>query len=63
MSKTSKILYSAFWVFVFSFLQWDQISRFLENTATESTVVFMVINTIGIAIWGARLVALIDKEN
>jgi len=63
MNKASKIVYSAFWVFVFSFLQWYQINRLLENTATETTVFFIVLNTVVIVIWGIRLVVLIDKEN
>jgi len=62
MNKASKIVYSAFWVFVFSFLQWYQINRLLENTATETTVFFIVLNTVVIVIWGIRLVVLIDKE-
>jgi len=63
MNKASKIVYSAFWVFVFSFLQWYQINRLLENTATETTIFFIVLNTVVIVIWGIRLVVLIDKEN
>ena len=63
MNKASKIVYSAFWVFVFSFLQWYQINRLLENTATETTIFFIILNTVVIVIWGTRLVVLIDKEN
>ena len=60
--KFFKILYSLFWAIWFSFLQTIQLNHFLENNATDSTVIYTVINTVGIAYWTSMLVTLVNQE-
>ena len=62
MSKIFKILYSLFWVIMVSSLQVYQLNRFLDNSATDNTVIYIVINTFGIAFWASILATLVNQE-